>query len=146
MLAVSGPHWVCPCSQCVCFPGLHCSGSRLLCWGTVEGGPWVACPSQIYATQIQVLGYSTKAQIQLGLHSMPFPGLSNSGNQVLGEHTVPGELCILVTSLAPAVWFTRFFRPQEHHLRCALCLLWGADTRLRPSWQISTIQYPRKTW
>ena len=26
------------------------------------------------------------------------------------------------------------------------CLLWGADLRLRPSWQMSTIQDPRKTW
>ena len=32
---VSGPHWVCPHSWRVCFPGLHCSGSRLLCRGTV---------------------------------------------------------------------------------------------------------------
>ena len=29
---------------------------------------------------------------------------------------------------------------------CAVCLLWGADLRLRPSWQMSTIQDPRKTW
>ena len=34
VLAVSGPHWVCPHSQHVCFPSLHCRGSRLLCWGT----------------------------------------------------------------------------------------------------------------
>ena len=30
VLAVSGPYWVCPRSWCVCFPSLHCSGSRLL--------------------------------------------------------------------------------------------------------------------
>ena len=35
VLAVSGPHQVCPHSQHVCFPGLHCSGSRLLCRRTV---------------------------------------------------------------------------------------------------------------
>ena len=35
VLAVSGPHWVCPYSLRVCFPGLLCSGSRLLCRGTV---------------------------------------------------------------------------------------------------------------
>ena len=27
-----------------------------------------------------------------------------------------------------------------------MCLLWGADLRLPPSWQMSTIQDPRKTW
>ena len=29
-LAVFQPHWVCPGSRRVCFPRLHCSGSRLL--------------------------------------------------------------------------------------------------------------------
>ena len=28
---------------------------------------------------------------------------------------------------------------QEHHLRCAVCLLWGAGFWLQPSWQMSTI-------
>ena len=27
-----------------------------------------------------------------------------------------------------------------------VCLLWGADLRLRHSWQMSTVQDPRKTW
>jgi len=31
----------------------------------------------------------------LGLHFMPFPGLSSSVNQVLGKHTLPGGWCIL---------------------------------------------------
>jgi len=33
----------------------------------------------------------------------------------------------------------------EHSPRCAVCLLWGADLRLWHSWQMSTIQDPRKT-
>ena len=51
--------------------------------------------------------------------------------------TVPGRPCVLITS--PGV-------PWEHHLRCAVCLLWGADLWLRPSWQMWTVQDPRKTW
>ena len=39
VLAVSWPHWVCPCSWRVCFPSLHCLGSRLLCWELSEAGP-----------------------------------------------------------------------------------------------------------
>ena len=35
VLTVSGPHWVCHHSWHVCFARLHCSGSRLLCRGTV---------------------------------------------------------------------------------------------------------------
>ena len=61
------------------FPGISCSGSG----------------SQV----------PTKAQTQMGMHFVPFPGLSSSGNQVLGECTVPGGLCILITSPVPAVQF-----------------------------------------
>ena len=32
VLTAIQPHWVCPCSWPACFPSLHCSGSRLLCW------------------------------------------------------------------------------------------------------------------
>ena len=39
VLAVSQPHWVCPRSQRVCFPCLHCLGYRLLCCEMSEAGP-----------------------------------------------------------------------------------------------------------
>ena len=35
------PHWVCPVQGCLCFPHLHCSGSRLL----YMEGPCVECGS-----------------------------------------------------------------------------------------------------
>ena len=31
----------------MCFPSLHCSGSRLLYRGTVLSGPWVLCTSEV---------------------------------------------------------------------------------------------------
>ena len=79
-----------PCSRRLCFPSLHCLGSRLLCWGTFWGGPWVACTSQIYAAQVQVqvLRYSTKAQTLSGLCFIPFSGPSSSGDQVLAKCTL----------------------------------------------------------
>ena len=40
-----------------------------------------------------------------GMHFVPFPGLSCSGDQVLGEHTVPCGLCILITFPIPATQF-----------------------------------------
>ena len=39
VLPVAQPHWVCPRSQRVCFPSLHCSSSRLLCWELSEASP-----------------------------------------------------------------------------------------------------------
>jgi len=79
VLPVYGLHWVCPSSQLMCFPSLHCSGSRLLCLQLSEAGPglralprskplrfrhsgspqrhrlgWacVLCPSQVQAAQV----------------------------------------------------------------------------------------------
>ena len=45
-----------PAHSSVSFLDLHCSGSRLLCRGTVQSGPCILCTSQV-----QVLRYSTKA-------------------------------------------------------------------------------------
>ena len=44
MLAVSQPHWACPCSQHMCPPCPHCSGSRLLHWEPSEAGPGLYAP------------------------------------------------------------------------------------------------------
>ena len=35
---------------------------------------------------------------------------------------------------------------QECCLRCDMCLIWGADLWPQPSWWLSTVQDPRKTW
>ena len=44
VLTVSQPHWACPCSQHVCPPCPHCSGSRLLCQEPSEAGPGLHAP------------------------------------------------------------------------------------------------------
>ena len=75
---------------------------------------------------------------------VPFPGLSSSGDQVLGECTVPGGPCILITSLVPATQFPRCAARAPSQV-CRTFPL-RADLRLQPSWQMSTIQDPRKTW
>ena len=89
----------------LCFPSLHCSGSRLFCRGIVRSGPCISCTFQVWAAQVQVRGHSTKAQNQFGVHFVPFPGSSSSGDQVLGKHTVPGVPYVLITSPVPTTWF-----------------------------------------
>ena len=60
------------------------------------------CTFQVEAAQVQVLEYSPKAQTRLGLCFVPFPGLSSSGNQVLGKRTLPRWAVHLITSLVLA--------------------------------------------
>ena len=130
VLRVSGSHWVYPHSRRrVCFPGLHYLGFRLLCRGTVYGGPRVACTS-------------------------PDLRRSGSGSQILhkGTDSVGPVFCALSRSeqlKRPGVW--RAHTPQvrcvlspllsqplgflgaQQRLRCAVCLFWGADLWLQPS-------------
>ena len=141
VLAVSGPHWICPCSQHVCFPNLHCSGSRLLTGELSMVGPGlhalprakplrfgfsgtpqrhrlgqacVLCPSQVRAAQ--GLGAWRAHTPQVGGESYHLPHPSHSVSWVHSGSTVSG----------------------------VLCLFWGADLWLRNSWQMSTIQDPRR--
>ena len=77
--------------------------------------------------QVQVLGYSTKAQTRLGLRFMPFPGLSSSGDQVLGKRTLPSWAMHLITSLVPAAQFLGYIAgaPSQAHCVTILgCDLW----------------------
>ena len=87
-----------------------------------------------------VLAQSCGLSVRFG----PFPGLSSSGDQVLGDGTVPGGLWSYSPPRSRPLGFLGALR--ECHLRCAVCLLWGADLRLQPSWPMSTIQDPRKMW
>ena len=85
VFSVYGPHWFVPAHHGMCFCGLHCSGSKFLCRETVQSIACVSCTFQVWAAQVQILGYCAWAQTWLGVRFVPFPGLSSSGGQVLGE-------------------------------------------------------------
>ena len=141
VITVIQPHWVCPTHSLCAFP--------------------------VYTAQ--ALGCSAGNCLMLALGCMHSPGLSHSSSdsRVLhkGADLVGPAFCALPRSeqlRRPGAW--RAHTPQvrcilppllsqplgfpgtKQHLRCALCLYWGADLWLRPSWQMSTVQVPRKTW
>ena len=68
------------------------------------------------------------------------PRPRSSGDQVLDECTVPGVRCVPSPPRSQLPGFLG--APQEHRLSCAVCLLWGADLRLQPSWQMSPSRIP----
>ena len=49
---------------------------------------------------------------------MPFPGLSSSGDQLLGECTIPDEPCVLITSLVAAARFPGCTRRTQSQVCC----------------------------
>ena len=85
VLTVIQPHWVCPHSQCVCFPSLHFSGSRLLCWELSEAGPGLACTSQSKPLRFRYSG--TPPSCRLGWACVLCPSQVGAAQvtQVFGE-------------------------------------------------------------
>ena len=76
----------------------------------------------------------------MGLHFVPFSGLSSSCDQVLGERSH----CDL--SPSPSLPLSFLGVQLVHLLWCSMCLFWGADLWLPPSWHMSTVQNPKKSW
>ena len=138
---------------------LACVGSAHSRWTTLGlPQPKVVCTSQVHTSQAP--GCSARALSQVGpvfhaltrfrplrfsgaqqghrprwtVHFVPFSVLSSSGDQMLGECTVPGGSWILIISLVLDTQIPR----------CAVCLLWGDDFRLWHSWQMSIVQDTRK--
>ena len=77
---------------------------------------------------------------------VPIPGLSSSGDQVLGKHSHSQVGSVSYRLPHPSHSFFFLGVQQACLLRCAVCLFWGADLWLRPSWQMSTVQNPKKSW
>ena len=78
---------------------------------------WILCPSQVRVAQV---------------------------SRCLASALSLGGRCILSTPQSQPLGFLG--APQECCLRCAMYLLWGADLWPQPSWWMSTVQDPRKTW
>ena len=148
---------------------LACVGSTRSVWTTL-GLPQLTAPvlaqSTLLRLQVALQGNCPK----WALGCVHFPGLScsGSGSRVLhkGTDSAGPAFCALPLvwgTQATGTWWAQYPRctilsppwsqpldfldvPQECRLRCAVCLFWGADLRLWPSWQMSTIQDPRKIW
>ena len=67
------------------------------------GPAFCALPRSV--AQVQFLKYLASAQTRLGVHFVPFPGLSSLGNKMRGKHSALAGLGVLITSLVLAIWF-----------------------------------------
>ena len=88
---------------------------RLTCWVVLWGGRNTANKSHWCVWGVLTV-YGQHWVWPSSWH-LCFPGLHCSGSMFLWRGTVWGR----------------------HRLRCAICLLWVADLRLWPSWQMSTV-------
>ena len=135
VLAMFQPHWICPCSQRVCFPSLHCSDSRLLCWELSDSSPDLhALPM---SKQLRFRFSGTPQRRRLGWACVLCP------SQV-GAQWPPVEVCDLSPPQSKPLGLLGVQRACL--LRCTACLFWGADLWLRPFRWMSTIENPKTSW
>ena len=127
VLVVHGPHWVCPSSRWCVLPG-----STLFSLQDAFPSPK---PLRFSGNlQVHRLGW-VRVLWPSQVRAARWPGawLAHCPRWAVHLNHLPG----------PGRCFPG--APREHHLR-VLCLLWGVDLRLWPSWRKSTIQDPRKMW
>ena len=76
-----------PCSRCVCFPSLHCSGFRLLCQELSDVDPGLSALPRSKLFRFRYSGTPQRCRLGWALLCpfVPFPGQSSSGDQVFGE-------------------------------------------------------------
>ena len=95
VLAVSGPHWVCPRSQRVCFHGLQCSGSRLLCWELSELGPGLPALPRSTLLRFRFSGTPQRHRIGWVCSLCPSQAQAAQAARCLASTLSPGRWCVL---------------------------------------------------
>ena len=103
---LSQPHWVCPHSLCVCFPGLHCSGSRLLCRELSKTGHGLCVVPRSKPLMFRFSDTSQRCRVSwacvLCLSQIP----AAQATRCLVSSLSPGGMMCLITSPISAAWFS----------------------------------------
>ena len=105
VLAVYGPHWVCPISQRVCFPSLHCSGSRLLFRETLQAGPGFHALPKSKLLRFRFLGTPQKHRLGWACVLCPSQVRAAQVTRCLASAHSPGGAVRLITSPIPDFQF-----------------------------------------
>ena len=141
---MSGPHWACPRSRHGCFPGLHCSAPGCSAGELSEAGPGLCAPPRPKPLMFRFSGTPQRCRLSWACVLCPSQVQATQVTRCLVSAQSWAGQCVLLPPLPQTLGFLGAQR--EHHFRCAVCLLWGADLWLPPSWWMSTVHYPRKTW
>ena len=113
----------------VCFPGTHCSGSSILFGALSKAGPEFCSLPRSKPLAFRFLG--TRKGTDLVRHAFCAHARSKQLRRPGAcQHTVPGRLCILITSPVLAAQFPSV--TGEHQLRCAVCLFWELFSDCEP--------------
>ena len=133
-----------PRSQRVCFPSLHCSDSRLLCWELSDVGPGLHALPRSKPLRFRFSGTPQRHSLGWACVLCPSQVQAAQATGCLVSVVSPGRECILSPPWSQPLSFLD--GSGRTRLRCDVCLFWGVDLWLRPSQQMSTVQNPKKSW
>ena len=103
---VSRPHWVCPHRWGVCFPSLHCLGSRLLCRELSEVGPGFHARPRSKPLRFQFSGTSQRRRLGWACVLYPSPVRAAQVTRCLASAVAPSWGLCLIASPFPAARFS----------------------------------------
>ena len=109
-----------------------------------KAGPGFCAPPRCKLLRFRLLSTPQRHRLSWACVLCPFQVQAAQETRCLMNALSPGEHHVLSPPLFQPLGFLG--AQGEHCLRRAVCLLWGADLWLQPSWWMSTIQHPRKTW
>ena len=142
------------CSQCLShtgfapahggFPCLHCLGSRLLCQELSEAGSGLYARPRSKPLRFSFLGSPQRGRLRWACVLCPSQVRAAQATRCLASSVSPGGEFVLSPPWSQVLGVLGGSGCAR--LQCALCLFWGADLWLRPSWQKSTIQNPKGFW
>ena len=144
VMAMSGPYWVCPHSRMCAFPVYTAQAPGCSAGELSKAGPGLHALPRSKPLGFRFSGTPQRPRLSWACVLCPSQVWVAQVSRCLISTLSPGGWCILSPPWSQPLSFLG--ATQECHLRCAVCLLWGADFWLQPSWQMSTVQDPRKTW
>ena len=100
VLTVFQQHWVCPHSQCVCFPSLHFSGFRLLCWKLSDVGPGLHALPPSKPLRFRFLGTLQRCRLGWACVLCPSQVRAAQVTRCLPSAVTPSWRCILLPPLS----------------------------------------------
>ena len=106
VFTVIQPQWVCPCSQHVCFPSLHCSDSILLCWELSDVGPGLHALPTSKPLRFMFLGTPQRCRLCWACILRPSQVRATQVARSLMHVVALSWRLRLILSPVPATWFS----------------------------------------
>ena len=122
VLTVIQPHWVCPHSQRVYFPSLHCSDSRLLCRELSDVGPGLHEFPRSELLRFQFLGTPQRHRIGWAYILHPSQVRAAQVTRCLAHIVSPSWSLQLIPSPAPATRFSGYTMGTPSQVYCVSLL------------------------